>query len=66
MFKRSIGPAAHATAAIGYVRLHGRNYRDWFREKATRNERYDYLYTPEELAPLGQPRSRDRRAASDP
>ncbi len=33
------------------MRLHGRNYRDWFRQKATRNERYDYLYTPEELAP---------------
>jgi uncharacterized protein YecE (DUF72 family) len=51
MFGRSIAPAAHATAAIGYVRLHGRNYRDWFRQKATRDERYDYLYTPEELTP---------------
>ncbi|HVT09788.1 MAG TPA: DUF72 domain-containing protein [Polyangia bacterium] len=51
MFRRSIGPAARATGAIGYVRLHGRNYRDWFRAKATRDERYDYLYTAEELAP---------------
>ncbi len=51
MFRRSIGPAAHTTGAVGYVRLHGRNYRDWFRQKATRDERYDYLYTPEELAP---------------
>jgi uncharacterized protein YecE (DUF72 family) len=51
MFKRSIGPAAHTTGAVGYVRLHGRNYRDWFRQKATRDERYDYLYTPAELAP---------------
>lgn len=51
MFRRSIGPAAHTTGAVGYVRLHGRNYRDWFRHKATRDERYDYLYTPEELSP---------------
>ncbi|HXJ22946.1 MAG TPA: DUF72 domain-containing protein [Polyangia bacterium] len=51
MFRRSIAPAARVTGAIGYVRLHGRNYRDWFREKATRDERYDYLYTREELEP---------------
>ena len=51
MFRRSIAPAARVTGAVGYVRLHGRNYRDWFREKATRNERYDYLYTAEELEP---------------
>jgi uncharacterized protein YecE (DUF72 family) len=51
MFRRSIGPAAVATAAVGYVRLHGRNYRDWFRRKATRDQRYDYLYTAEELSP---------------
>jgi uncharacterized protein YecE (DUF72 family) len=51
MFRRSIAPAARVTGAIGYVRLHGRNYRDWFREKATRDERYDYLYTADELAP---------------
>jgi len=34
---------------VGYVRLHGRNYRDWFREDAGRDERYDYLYSDEEL-----------------
>jgi uncharacterized protein YecE (DUF72 family) len=51
MFRRSIGPAARVTGAVGYVRLHGRNYRDWFREKATRDERYDYLYAADELAP---------------
>ena len=51
LFKRSIKPAAHATSPIGYVRLHGRNYREWFRKAAGRDERYDYLYQPHELAP---------------
>lgn len=51
LFGSSIKPAAHATARIGYVRLHGRNYRDWFRQKATRDERYDYLYSARELEP---------------
>lgn len=44
-------PAAHATAAVGYVRLHGRNYKQWFSESATVAERYDYLYSVEELVP---------------
>jgi uncharacterized protein YecE (DUF72 family) len=51
LFGSSLKPAAHATAEVGYVRLHGRNYRDWFRDKATRDERYDYLYTADELRP---------------
>jgi uncharacterized protein YecE (DUF72 family) len=33
------------------VRLHGRNYKNWFREKAESHERYDYLYTVNELEP---------------
>ena len=36
---------------MGYVRVHGRNYKEWFRESANVRERYDYLYSPEELAP---------------
>jgi uncharacterized protein YecE (DUF72 family) len=51
LFAKSIKPAALATSAVAYVRLHGRNYQDWFREKAGRDQRYDYLYTPEELRP---------------
>ena len=51
LFKKSIRPAAAATAQVGYVRLHGRNYKEWWRAKATRTERYDYLYRPEELRP---------------
>ena len=48
---RSIAPSNRTTGPIGYVRLHGRNYQDWFREDAGRDARYDYLYSEEELDP---------------
>ncbi|HEV7472737.1 MAG TPA: DUF72 domain-containing protein [Pyrinomonadaceae bacterium] len=51
LFAKSIQPAAVVTSAVGYVRLHGRNYQDWFREKAPRDDRYNYLYSLEELEP---------------
>lgn len=51
LFKKSIKPSARATSHVGYVRVHGRNYSDWFRKNAGRDARYDYLYTPEELEP---------------
>jgi uncharacterized protein YecE (DUF72 family) len=37
------------TAQFGYFRLHGRNYKNWFKEDAGRDARYDYLYTKEEI-----------------
>jgi uncharacterized protein YecE (DUF72 family) len=51
LFKKSIKPADVTTSQIGYVRLHGRNYQDWFREKAPRDDRYNYLYSIDELDP---------------
>ena len=51
IFKKSIRPQALTTSPVGYVRLHGRNYKDWFREKAQPHERYDYLYSIDELDP---------------
>jgi len=51
VFARSIRPAAMTTSPIGYVRMHGRNYQDWFRDKAGRDERYNYLYSLDELDP---------------
>ena len=51
LFKKSIKPAHVTTSPIGYVRLHGRNYQDWFREKAPRDDRYNYLYSMDELEP---------------
>src|SRR6266705_1845211 len=49
LFDDSIKPSAEVTSAIGYVRLHGRNYGNWFREDADVMERYDYLYPLHEL-----------------
>jgi uncharacterized protein YecE (DUF72 family) len=45
----SIGPTAEATAPVAYVRFHGRNSAAWFKENTTRDERYDYSYTEDEL-----------------
>ena len=39
---------ARATSAVGYVRLHGGNHKNWFAESNVR-ERYDYLYSESEL-----------------
>ena len=47
---QSIKPSAVATIPeFSYVRLHGRNSKDWFREGAGRDDRYNYLYTKDEL-----------------
>ena len=51
LFKRSIRPNARVTSEIGYVRLHGRNYKQWFSPSANVRERYDHLYSVEELQP---------------
>ncbi|MGB2621030.1 MAG: DUF72 domain-containing protein [Candidatus Acidiferrum sp.] len=50
---RSLEPSSEATSPIGYVRLHGRRYDTWFTEDAAipSHERYNYLYSTEELAP---------------
>jgi uncharacterized protein YecE (DUF72 family) len=45
----SLRPSARVTARVGYFRLHGRNYRNWFREDAGRDARYDYLYSEAEI-----------------
>jgi uncharacterized protein YecE (DUF72 family) len=56
---RSLRPTEHVTSAIGYIRLHGRNYEHWFadqesgsdsRRPATVNDRYNYLYSERELS----------------
>lgn len=50
LFSDSVKPADTATGPIAYVRLHGRNYEKWFAHAETW-ERYNYLYSKEELAP---------------
>ena len=46
----SLKPSSIVTAPdLSYVRLHGRNYKNWFNQKAGRDDRYDYLYKADEL-----------------
>jgi len=48
----SIGATKKVTSPVGYLRLHGRNVKDWFREDAGRDARYDYLYNEFEIFEL--------------
>jgi len=47
--KDSIPPCALVTGPLGYARLHGRNRAAWFSKGASRDQKYDYLYSPAEL-----------------
>jgi uncharacterized protein YecE (DUF72 family) len=49
----SVEPSAIATSPVGYVRLHGRRYDTWFSDDPATpsHERYNYLYSAEELNP---------------
>mgnify|MGYP001163052941 FL=1 len=62
LFRRSIRPMAKRTGRVGYIRVHGRNYRDWWRRDSGQ-ARYDYLYEPQELRPWA---ARAREIARDP
>jgi uncharacterized protein YecE (DUF72 family) len=50
LFHDSVKPAGVTTGPIAYARLHGRNYEKWFAHGESW-ERYNYLYSKEELAP---------------
>src|SRR6266576_6803581 len=45
---RSLVPTVHVTSPVCYVRLHGRNYDQWFQAE-TGADRYNYLYSEAEL-----------------
>ena len=49
----SVTPSAQTPSSIGYVRFHGRRYDTWFSDdpKLPSHERYNYLYSFEELKP---------------
>jgi uncharacterized protein YecE (DUF72 family) len=47
---QAVRATEHATSPLAYVRLHGRNYKEWF-QSDNRNDRYNYLYTPKQLEP---------------
>jgi len=47
-----LGATRWVTGPRGYLRCHGRRREAWFQFGEDRQARYDYLYTPEELAEL--------------
>ena len=53
---RSIKPSEEATSPVGYIRLHGRRYDTWFSDDpaAPASERYNYLYSEQELEPWAE------------
>jgi uncharacterized protein YecE (DUF72 family) len=50
LFHDSVKPSDAMSGPLAYARLHGRNYEKWFAHGETW-ERYNYLYSKEELAP---------------
>jgi len=46
---KSIGLTAEITGEVAYLRLHGRNYKNWFNENQNAADRYNYLYSQQEL-----------------
>jgi uncharacterized protein YecE (DUF72 family) len=52
----SLLPGEDPEAPIGYIRLHGRRYDTWFNDDPTipSHERYNYLYSTEELTPWAE------------
>lgn len=46
--KGLVPPVVRSTSSIGYLRLHGRNNKRWWRPKKS-YERYNYLYSEEEI-----------------
>jgi uncharacterized protein YecE (DUF72 family) len=61
----SPGAPSESGVPLGYVRLHGRRYDTWFNDdpKIPSFERYNYLYSMEELTPwAGRIRSESKQA----
>ena len=57
-----IPPELHVTTDIGYVRFHGRNSENWYHPE--KGDRYDYLYTEQELTEWVRPIEKIASAAS--
>jgi uncharacterized protein YecE (DUF72 family) len=48
-FKTSVPPVVAATTPLGVLRMHGHNNEMWTRKATTAAERFDYLYSEDEL-----------------
>jgi uncharacterized protein YecE (DUF72 family) len=47
--RNCLGPTEHVFGPTAYVRLHGRNAANWFADNLPAYERYNYLYSADEL-----------------
>ena len=50
----TIGITNKVTSPTGYLRLHGRNVKNWLRKDAGRNAKYDYLYNRFEMFEISE------------
>ena len=48
-FKSSMPPLVEATSDIGLIRFHGRNREMWEKKEVTATQRFNYLYSEDEL-----------------
>jgi uncharacterized protein YecE (DUF72 family) len=48
-FASLMRPSSEVTSEVGYIRFHGRNYGKWWKQERASHERYDYLYSAQEL-----------------
>jgi uncharacterized protein YecE (DUF72 family) len=53
-FKSSVPPVAEITSDIGLIRFHGRNKDTWEKKGIGPAERFNYLYSEEELKPWAE------------
>ena len=53
-FKSSVPPVTEITSDIGLIRFHGRNKETWEKRGIGPAERFNYLYTEEELKPWAE------------
>jgi uncharacterized protein YecE (DUF72 family) len=56
------GQSGNDSRGLLYIRFHGRNAANWWTHEH-RDDRYDYLYTPDELKPYAALASRSEKAA---
>jgi uncharacterized protein YecE (DUF72 family) len=61
----SVPPLAEATADVALVRFHGRNRDMWERREATTGDRFDYLYSEDELKEWLEPVERLAKEARE-
>jgi uncharacterized protein YecE (DUF72 family) len=54
----------HAAPGRAYHRFHGRNAAKWFGPNTSNEERYDYLYTPEQMAKAAGRLTRSAQSAA--